>query len=311
MLNAMQKKLLTSLVLAVFALVSCQTPNNTATNGSAKPTTNTAAAVDPNVSDPALLRVALLPDENASTIIKNNEGLKNYLEEKTGKKVELVVTTDYSSMIEAASNGRIELAYFGPLSYVLAKTKSDIEPFAALKKGGSTTYTSVIITNAQSNVNSIENAAGKTVAYGDQASTSSHLIPKTMFSAKGLQPKKDYQEVFVGSHDAVALAVQNNKAQVGGLSKPIFESLIEKKIIDPSKVKIVAESQPFPQYPWTMQSKLKPELKTKIRSAFLELKDPAILKTFKADGFGSITDKDYDVVRDLGKILNLDFSKFQ
>ena len=140
---AIQKKFLT--VVAVLALVGCQASNNTATNGSASPSANIAPAVDPSVSDPDTLKVALLPDENASTIIKNNQGLEKYLEEKLGKDIELVVTTDYSSMIEAASNGRLELAYFGPLSYVLAKTKSNIEPFAALKKDGETTYKSVII----------------------------------------------------------------------------------------------------------------------------------------------------------------------
>jgi phosphonate transport system substrate-binding protein len=53
--------------------------------------------------------------------------------------VELIVTTDYSSMIEAMRHGRIDLAYFGPLSYVMAKSKSDIEAFAAIEKKGSAT----------------------------------------------------------------------------------------------------------------------------------------------------------------------------
>ena len=71
--------------------------------------------------DPAKLRVALLPDENASTLIQNAQPLKAYLERTLKKEIELVVTTDYSSMIEAMRFGRIEVAYFGPFSYVLAK----------------------------------------------------------------------------------------------------------------------------------------------------------------------------------------------
>lgn len=306
---AIPKKLLTSFVVVAFTLVGCQSANNTASNSSNSPNTKNISAVDSSVTDPKTLQVALLPDETPSTIIKNNQGLVKYLQDKLGKDVELVVTTDYSSMIEAVSNGRLDLAYFGPLSYVLAKTKSDIEPFAALKKGGKATYKSVIITNTNSGVNSLEEAAGKTVAFGDQASTSSHLIPKSMLAAKGLQPKKNYQEAFVGSHDAVALAVQNNNAQVGGLSQPIFESLIARKVIDSNKVKVLAESKPFPQYPWTMRSDLNPELKAKIRSAFVDMKDKEVLKPFKADGFAAIEDKDYNVVRDLGKILDLDFEK--
>ena len=261
-------------------------------------------------ADPKILKVALLPDENASTVIKNNQALKQYLEKELRKSIELIVTTDYSSMIEAMRHGRIDIAYFGPLSYVLAKSKADIEAFAGLKKDGSTTYKAVVIANAQTGIKTISDIAGKNMAFGDQASTSSHLIPKSMLMEKGLKAGKDYREHFVGSHDAVANIVQNGKAQAGGLSKPIFEALIQKGIIDPGRVKVIAESSPYPQYPWTMRSDLKPELKSKIRSAFLDLKDKDVLKTFKAEGFGAMTDKDYDVIRNLAGILNLNLAKY-
>lgn len=266
------------------------------------------AAADP---DPQILKVALLPDENASTIIKNNQGLKDYLEAQLGKKIELIVTTDYSSMIEAMRHGRIDLAYFGPLSYVLARQRSEIEPFAALKVKGSTTYQSVVIANIASGVKAIGDIQGKNMAYGDKVSTSSHLIPKSMLAEQGLVSGRDYEEHFVGSHDAVAMAVQNGHAQAGGLSRPIFESLVERKIVSLDKVKVLGYSKPFPQYPWTMRSNLKPELKDKIRSAFLNLKDPAVLKPFKAEGFDVITDRHYDVVRNLGPLLKIDLAKFQ
>jgi phosphonate transport system substrate-binding protein len=271
----------------------------------------TASAHAAPDADPQTLKVALLPDENASTVIKNNQGLKDYLEAQLGKKVELIVTTDYSSMIEAMRHGRLDLAYFGPLSYVLARQKSEIEPFAALKVKGSTTYQSVVIANISSGVKTIGDIKGKNMAYGDKVSTSSHLIPKSVLAEKGLDAGRDYQEHFVGSHDAVALAVQNGHAQAGGLSRPIFESLVERKMVSLDKVKVLEYSKPFPQYPWTLRSNLKPELKDKIRSAFLNLKDPAVLKAFKADGFDAITDQQYDVVRNLGHLLKIDLAKFQ
>lgn len=260
--------------------------------------------------DPETLKVALLPDENASTVIKNNRPLEIHLEKELGKKIELIVTTDYSSMIEAMRHGRIDLAYFGPLSYVLARQKSEIEPFAAIKQKGSTTYQSVLIVNAGAGIKSIADIAGKNVAYGDKASTSSHLIPKSILAENGLKAGDNYREHFVGAHDAVAMAVQNGHAQAGGLSKPIFEALVERGMIDANKVKVLAESKPFPQYPWTMRSNLKPELKEKIRTVFINIKDPAVLKPFKADGFGAIADKDYEPVRELGTLLKLDLSKF-
>lgn len=261
-------------------------------------------------ADPDTLKVALLPDENAATIVKKNKPLKEYLEQRLHRKIELVVTTDYSSMIEAMRHGRLDLAYFGPLSYVLAKSKSDIEAFAALKKKGSTTYQAVVIANTAAGINDYADIQGKDMAYGDTASTSSHLIPKSMLAEKGVWAGHDYKEHFLGAHDAVALAVQNGHAQAGGLSRPIFESLVTRGVISLDKVKVLGYSKPFPQYPWTMRSNLKPELKEQIKSAFYELKDPAVLKPFKADAFDAMADSDYDVVRELGTLLKIDLAKF-
>ena len=265
---------------------------------------------DAEKANPSKLIVALLPDEDAASIIQNNTGLVTYLEESLNKDIELVVTTDYSSMIEAASNGRLDLAYFGPLSYVLAKAKSDIEPFAARLKGGTTTYTSIIIGNTEAGVNKFADIEGATVAFGDPASTSSRLFPELTLAEAGLISGEAYEAVFLGAHDAVAVAVQNGNAQAGGLSRPIFDSLVDEGIIDPAKVTVIAESEPIPQYPWTMRSDLDPELKAQIQSTFLSLQDESVLGPFKADGFAAMSDADYNGIRKAGEILGLDLGEF-
>jgi len=261
--------------------------------------------------DPARLKVALLPDESPSTVIKNNEPLKQYLSKALGKEIEIVVTTDYSSMIEAMRNNQIDVAYFGPLSYVLLKQKmSDVVPFAAKIEKGSPAYQAVVIANTGSGIKSLQDVRGKTVAYGDQASTSSHLIPKEMLlSQSGLKSGQDYKEQFVGAHDAVAMAVQNNNAQAGGLSKPIFEALVQRKVIDPGKVQVIAESKPYPNYPWAMRTTLSPDLQEKIKKSFIDLKDKDVLKPLKAEGFAPMSDQDYDVIRNMVKVLNIDLEK--
>ncbi len=268
----------------------------------------TAGSAGASEANPETLKVALLPDENASTVIKNNQPLKDYLEQRLGKKIELVVTTDYSSMIEAARFERIDLAYFGPLSYTLARSKAKIEAFAALLKNGRTTYQSVLIGNIAAGIASVADIRGHHMAFGDAASTSSHLIPKMMLLRADMKAGEAYDAHFVGSHDAVAVAVQNGTAQAGGLSRPIFESLVERGIISLQKVRVLETSEPFPEYPWSMRSDLDPSLKEQIRTAFYEMTDPAVLKPFKADGFAPVNDKAYDVVRELETILNLDLT---
>src|SRR5690348_12181907 len=100
-------------------------------------------------------------------------------------------------MVEATRHGRIDVAYFGPLSYCLAKSKCDLEPFAAKIHDGSATYRSVIVANADDPIETLADIKGRIMAYGDKASTSSHLIPKSMLVGEGLKSGEDYQEVFV------------------------------------------------------------------------------------------------------------------
>ena len=270
----------------------------------------TGSSVFAGDKNPSKLRVALLPDENASTIIQNAQPLKVYLEKALKKQVELVVTTDYSSMIEAMRFGRIEIAYFGPLSYVLAKSKAQkIEPFAVGLSKGSPTYKSVLIANPSSGVKSAKDVKGKIMGFGDQASTSSHLIPRAMLAKAGLKATADYKAVYLGAHDAVARAVQSGKVQAGGMSQAIYARLVATKKIDPAKVVVLQESAPIPNYPMVMQGDLNDALKADIRKAFLELKDKAILKSFRAQGFVKTDDKAYDILRDTAKLLNLDLAK--
>jgi len=261
--------------------------------------------------DPARLRVALLPDENAATLIQQAQPLKSYLEKALGKEIELVVTTDYSSMIEAMRFGRIEIAYFGPFSYVLAKSKApNIEPFAVGIEKGSPTYNSILIATAEGPVKSVEDIRGKPFAFGDQASTSSHLAPRAHLLKKySLEGNKDYKVVHLGTHDAVARAVQSGQVPAGALSEAIYRALIARKTIDESKLRRLDLSEPIPNYPITMQGDLAPALKENIRKAFLEVKDPAVLKSFRVEGFAPTDDKAYDILRETAKILQLDLGR--
>jgi phosphonate transport system substrate-binding protein len=263
--------------------------------------------------DPAKLRVALLPDENAATLIQNAQPLKAYLEATLKKDIELIVTTDYSSMIEAMRFGRIEVAYFGPFSYVLAKSRApEIEPFAVGVERGSPTYNSVLIASANGPVKSLADVRGKPFGFGDQASTSSHLAPRAHLLKKtGLEGDKDYKVVHLGTHDAVARAVQAGQVPAGALSEPILRTLIERKVIDPAKIVQLELSAPIPNYPMVLQGHLAPQLKQAIRSAFLNLKDKEVLRSFRVEGFAPTDDKAYDVLRDTATVLALDLAKMK
>lgn len=261
--------------------------------------------------DPSRLRVALLPDENASTLIQNAQPLKAYLEKTLGKRIEIIVTTDYSSMIEAMRFGRIEVAYFGPFSYVLAKSRApDIEAFAVGIEGGSPTYNSVLIAGINSPVKTLEDIRGTSFGFGDQASTSSHLAPRAhLLRNAGLDGESDYRPVHLGTHDAVARAVQAGQIPAGALSKAIYDVLIERGTIDADRLVELELTAPIPNYPIVMQGDLSSELKQAIRDAFLNMEDEAVLSAFRVEGFAATDDSAYDILRDTATVLNLDLGR--
>jgi phosphonate transport system substrate-binding protein len=268
----------------------------------------TACSGTKETSKKEVLNVALLPDESPAEVIKNNEKLKEYLSETLDMEINLIVTTDYSSMIEGMRKGHIDIGYFGPLSYVLLKQKMEnVEPFAAKLENGKPTYRGVVIGNVAAGVKQLSDIEGKTMAYGDVASTSSHLIPKELLLTKaGLKAGEDYEEQFLGAHDAVAIAVQNGNPQAGGLSKPIYEKLIEEGMIDENKVQVIDESDDYPNYPWAICTDLDQDLQEKIKNAFYNLDDEEILESLKAEGFAKIEDSDYDIIRNMVELLDVD-----
>ncbi|WP_416376951.1 PhnD/SsuA/transferrin family substrate-binding protein [Klebsiella pneumoniae] len=101
------------------------------------------------------------------------------------------------------------------------------------------------------------------MAYGDRASTSSHLIPKTvLLETAGLTGGRDYEEYFVGTHDAVAVNVANGNADgwaVGGN----FQSRSRTWPNRSEQGESTWLQRRIPPVPRAMRSNLSPELKTR------------------------------------------------
>ena len=247
---------------------------------------------------PHKLVVGLLPGESAPTVLRLNEPLRAYLEQKLQMPVEIVVGANYAATSEALRFGRLDIAYLGPVTYILQSKRVHLQPFARPSHAFvGPTFLATIIVPADSRAKTLADLKGGEVAFGDPASTSGTWVPRWQLLDAGLISGRDYQMRVLGAHDAVALAVANHKVDAGGLSKPIYERLLKEGKIDASKVRVLADSPAIPEYMWTFRDGLDPEFKEDIRKAFVELKDPAALAVFRAESFIPCVDADVDRVR--------------
>jgi len=247
---------------------------------------------------PEKLVVGLLPGESAPTVMRLNEPLRAYLEKRLGLPVELVVGANYAATSEALRFGRLDIAFLGPVTYILQSRKAKLEPFARPSHDVvGPTFQAVIIVPADSPAKSLADLKGQEIAFGDPASTSGTWVPRYMLVAAGLVSERDYTLRVLGAHDAVALAVANHKVAAGGLSKPVYDRLLKEGKIDSKAVRILSDSPAIPEYMWTFRDGIDPAFKEQIRKAFIEVNDPEALKVFRAEAFIPCVDSDVDRVR--------------
>jgi phosphonate transport system substrate-binding protein len=257
-----------------------------------------AVPVAPAQERPHKLVIGLLPGESAPTVMRLNEPLRAYLQQKLSMPVEIVVGANYAATSEALRFGRIDVAYLGPVTYILQSKRATLEPFARpTHQGVGPTFQATIIVPADSPAKTLADLKGGEIAFGDPASTSGTWVPRWQLLHDGLISGRDYTMRVLGAHDAVALAVANKKVAAGGLSKPIYERLLKEGKISADKVRILQDSPPIPEYMFTFRDGLDPAFKEEIRQAFVDVKDPAALAVFRAESFIPCADADVDRVR--------------
>jgi len=256
------------------------------------------------------LVLGLIPAENNEEMIRTFEPMRQYLEQKTGEKIKVYTATNYAGVIEGMRKGRVDIAWFGPLSYVLAEKEAGAEAFAVgvRKSSGKSTYRSLIVVPGDSPAHSIKDLKGKSVAFVDPASTSGGLVPTYMVKkATGMMPKEFFGKfTYAGSHDAAEMAVKNKTVDAAADNDITYPKLLKKGMITEQSNRVLVYSDPLPGSPMAYRKNLDENLKLTIRDAILYAH-----YTIKPTGYGDLAKyeqaapADYQVIRDLVKQLGL------
>ena len=263
---------------------------------------------------PTELRVGLIPSEDAQAMMRASQQVMDQLAAKTGLKIKPFVANDYNGVIEAMRSGKIDVAYFGPFSYVLASQLANAEAFAipVAKKSGKSSYNSIIISKKDKGLGTVPQLQGKTFAFVDPSSASGHLFPKAGLKGEGIDTDKYFSRViFSGSHDASIMAVANGKVDAAAVADRIFDSAVSKGLVKREDFQIVWRSQPIPESPMTWRKNLDAGTKQKVAAALAEVKDLPWGDQGVLDGFAATDDKAYDVVRQTAKALKLDLGSMK
>lgn len=261
---------------------------------------------------PDILRYGVIPYESQEKIARTYKPLADALTKALGIKVEMYMGTDYTAIIEAMRTKKIELAEFGPFSYVIAHERSGAEAFAtAAKSPQEAYYYSLIIVNSKSNIKSLDDLKGKRFLFVDPASTSGNLFPRYMLAkhfrlSSSDQVDKLFSSVsFSGGHDASILAIAKGDADAAGVKSDTLDKMIKTGMIKETDVRIIKKSEPIPKDPIAYRKDLPEDLKREIKEFFYKFKDKKFFDELKVNGYYPVSDSKYDVIRNVIKTLNI------
>lgn len=221
--------------------------------------------------------------------------------------VEGVSTTSYSAVVESVTNGHTELANLSPIIYVLA-IEEEIHPIALNWSHGSDAYHSYIATREDTDIETLADIEGKTIAMVDPLSTSGGLFPRYMLSEAGLDAGDvstepgDFDIEWSSGHPGSLTALEEghvDAAAYGDFQHPDSDEIVK-----------VAESDPIPFDPIVAKPDTPEAVREELAQRLLDTPEEA-LEDHRIDRFGEVEDGTYEPVRNVAEAMGIEISDLE
>ncbi len=258
------------------------------------------------------LLLGLIPEENIFTQIKRHRPLGQYISGKLGLNVKFTVLSRYPHIITRFKKRKLDGAFFGIYTAVIAEESLDIEPLArSVNKDGKATARGYVFVRKNSGIKSVKDLHGKRAAFVDQVTATGYMYALSYLKENGIGDiSRFFSDItFTGSHDSTVYTVLSGHADFGVAKGRIFDALGEKDPLIKSNLKILARSVELPDNTLFVRKSLPLKIKLKIQQILLDMnKDPEgikILKHFGSLGFIEAKSSDFIPVRNMAKKAGL------
>jgi len=209
--------------------------------------------------DPKPLRFALIPKKNPEIQLAEYRALIQVLEKTLERRIEVVHTASYGTVVEGLLAGNIDLAELGPASFVQADARdASITAFATFSgrigpyTDSGAFYRSLLIVRRDRGLSSIDSLRDSSVSLVDPASTSGALLPRHSFARlTGIPLERYFRRVtYAGSHDRAIQAVHKGLVDAAFVSSRRLDETVRQDSVGPDEVTVLWKSSPIPFDPF-------------------------------------------------------------
>lgn len=266
--------------------------------------------------------IAYAPNESTTDSTDARSTLAKDLGKVINMEVKEIQASDYTAIIEALRTGKADMAYMGALAVAMGAERAGVTPIVMKAPNGDkaqAVYHSVFVTQKDnSEINSIKDFKGKTIAFVDPDSTSGNLVPTSEImkafpdlhlTNEKIHTNGEFFEAvsFSGKHQAGLQAVIKGDVDIVPISDQIMASEFKNGNADENAVKVVHSSAAIPAEAMVVSKTVNEDLKKTLTKFLVEYnnKDYFDKVIKKADArFAECSMEDYQPIVELNKNIN-------
>lgn len=266
--------------------------------------------------------IAYAPNESTTDSADARSTLAKDLGKVINMEVKEIQASDYTAIIEALRTGKADMAYMGALAVAMGAERAGVTPIVMKAPNGDkaqAVYHSVFVTQKNnSEINSIKDFKGKTIAFVDPDSTSGNLVPTSEImkafpdlhlTNEKIHTNGEFFEAvsFSGKHQAGLQAVIKGDVDIVPISDQIMASEFKNGNADENAVKVVHSSAAIPAEAMVVSKTVNEDLKKTLTKFLVEYnnKDYFDKVIKKADArFVECSMEDYQPIVELNKNIN-------
>lgn len=266
--------------------------------------------------------IAYAPNESTTDSTDARSTLAKDLGKVINMDVKEIQASDYTAIIEALRTGKADMAYMGALAVAMGAERAGVTPIVMKAPNGDkaqAVYHSVFVTQKDnSEINSIKDFKGKTIAFVDPDSTSGNLVPTyeimkafpdLHLTNEKIHTNGEFFEAvsFSGKHQAGLQAVIKGDVDIVPISDQIMASEFKNGNADENAVKVVHSSAAIPAEAMVVSKTVNEDLKKTLTKFLVEYnnKDYFDKVIKKADArFVECSMEDYQPIVELNKNIN-------
>jgi len=249
------------------------------------------------------LLIGLKPSRNLFSQLERYDPVAKYLYKKTGIRIELKVFPRYRMIVDRFAAERLDGAFFGSYTYVVAHRTLGVEVLARpVSLDNATTYHGLIVARKDSGIRNARGMKGKRFAFSAKGTIDGFIFPLEYLHNSGVEEYRKFlgEYYFAGTHEDVLRDLLAGKADAGATKSTVYQRMAKADPRVGKDLQILARSDEMPNSGLALRKGIDPFDRNRLKEALLGMHlDPEgkeALAKFGASRFIESTNRDYEPV---------------